>query len=77
MCVSWHPEQPAVVAGGTFSGDIRIWNTGLSGDPLLASSGLSDLGHKEPVAKVCVCCLNPNISIIETNFWILGDLDSE
>ncbi len=52
MCVSCHPELPAVIAGGTFSGEVRVWNTGLTGEPLLASSGLSDLGHKEPVAKV-------------------------
>ena len=52
MCVSCHPELPAVIAGGTFSGEIRVWNTGLTGEPLLASSRLSDLGHKEPVAKV-------------------------
>ena len=52
MCVSYHPELPGVIAGGTFSGEVRVWNTGLTGEPLLASSGLSDLGHKEPVAKV-------------------------
>ena len=51
-CVSFHPELPAVIAGGTFSGEVRVWNTGLAGDPLLASSGFSDLTHKEPVAKV-------------------------
>lgn len=43
---------PAVIAGGTFSGEVRVWNTGLTGDPLLACTGLSDLGHKEPVAQV-------------------------
>lgn len=50
--MSCHPELPAVIAGGTFSGEVRVWNTGLTGDPLLAYSGLSDLGHKEPVAQV-------------------------
>ena len=104
MCVAFHPEQPAVVAGGTFSGkflsssylsfltltppflprshphhslyflpilknwylqdscfsyhfrsgEVRVWNTGVEGDPLLTSSGFTDLGHKEPVAKVHV-----------------------
>lgn len=52
MCVSFHPTQPALIAGGTFSGEVRLWNTGVEIDPLLASSGLSDLGHKEPVSKV-------------------------
>ena len=36
------------------SGEVRVWNTGVEGDPLLASSGFTDLGHKEPVAKVHV-----------------------
>lgn len=52
MCVAFHPMHPAMVAGGTFNGDIHMWNTSAEGDPLLASSRLSELGHKEPVAKV-------------------------
>ncbi|XP_064382625.1 cytoplasmic dynein 2 intermediate chain 2-like [Halichondria panicea] len=52
MCVAFHPEHPALVAGGTFNGEVRIWNTSLEGDPLTASSGLSDLGHKEPIAEL-------------------------
>ena len=52
MCVAFHPEHPAMVAGGTFNGEVRVWSTIAEGDPLLASSGFSDLGHKEPVAKV-------------------------
>lgn len=52
MCLSFHPSEPAVVAGGSFSGEVLVWNTGREGDPLLASSGFTDLGHKEPVAKV-------------------------
>lgn len=52
MCVSFHPSQPALIAGGTFSGEVRLWNIGVETDPLLASSGLSDLGHKEPISKV-------------------------
>lgn len=54
MCLSFHPSEPAVVAGGSFSGEVLVWNTGREGDPLLASSGFTDLGHKEPVAKVGV-----------------------
>ena len=104
MCVAFHPEQPAIVAGGTFSGEssylllfplllpfhpqytlhishserliltkflggfssgeVRVWNTGAEGDPLLASSGFTDLGHKEPVAKV--------VWAVESMFCILG-----
>jgi len=38
-------------------GEIHVWNTGVEGDPRLASSGFTDLGHKEPVAKVVVITL--------------------
>lgn len=66
MCVSCHPELPAVIAGGTFSGEVRVWNTGLTGEPLVSSSGLSDLGHKEPVAKVStilICMISQVINL--------------
>lgn len=52
MCMAFHPEHPAILAGGTFSGEVRVWNTSLEGEPLTASSGLSDLGHKEPIAEL-------------------------
>ncbi len=62
MCVCFHPEHPALIAGATFNGEVRVWNTSREGEPLIASSGLSDLGHKEPVSQVsgvsvtvCMC----------------------
>lgn len=71
MCVSFHPVLPAVIAGGTFNGEIRVWNTGSSGEPLLASSGFSELVHKEPISKVLVAryCLS------SVQAACLGDLD--
>lgn len=93
MCVAFHPEQPGVIAGGTFSGnlcvvcvcvfmsvyvsrgthtlpccmlyvmrlkclnwsysgELRVWNIGAEGDPLVATSHFSNLVHQEPVSKV-------------------------
>jgi len=57
MCVSCHPKLPAVIAGGLFNGEVRVWNTSSTHDPLIASSASLDIGHKEPVAKVCGSCL--------------------
>ena len=37
------------------SGEVRLVNFGSESEPLLASSGLSEVGHKEPVAKVYDC----------------------
>jgi WD40 repeat protein len=53
MCLAFHPEQPAVVAGGLFSGEVMVWSCGSEGDPLLSSSGASDPGHREPLSQVC------------------------
>ena len=33
-------------------GEVMVWSTGREGDPLQFSSGLTDLGHKEPVSQV-------------------------
>ena len=33
-------------------GEVRLVNFGSESEPLLASSGMSEVGHKEPVAKV-------------------------
>ena len=33
-------------------GEVRLVNFGSESEPLLASSGMSELSHKEPVAKV-------------------------
>lgn len=62
MCVAFHPTEPALIAGGTFSGEVRLWNTGIETDPLLASSGLSELGHKEPISKVSKLYINTGFS---------------
>eukprot|EP00002_Diphylleia_rotans_P028367 TRINITY_DN5726_c0_g1_i4.p1 TRINITY_DN5726_c0_g1~~TRINITY_DN5726_c0_g1_i4.p1 ORF type:complete len:503 (+),score=78.27 TRINITY_DN5726_c0_g1_i4:60-1568(+) len=52
MCISFHPEHPAIIAGGTFNGEIYLWNIGNVTDPLLASSPLSETSHKEPISKL-------------------------
>ncbi|CAE7173449.1 Dync2i2 [Symbiodinium pilosum] len=28
MCVAFHPTKPSVLAGGTYNGELQIWNTG-------------------------------------------------
>eukprot|EP00438_Fugacium_kawagutii_P016524 Skav230218 [mRNA] locus=scaffold1558:6181:16567:+ [translate_table: standard] len=48
MCIAFHPTKPSILAGGTYNGELQIWNTG-SGelDPLLASSSIDDYLHRE------------------------------
>ncbi|EQC34836.1 hypothetical protein SDRG_07640 [Saprolegnia diclina VS20] len=51
MCVAHHPTMPAVVAAGSFNGEVLVWNTALE-ETLVASSGIGDYFHREPIAKV-------------------------
>ena len=48
MSVACHPQQPALVAGGSFNGEVVVWDLTLP-EQLLAVSAISEYGHKEPV----------------------------
>jgi len=53
MCIAFHPTQPAVLAGGTYSGELLIWNTATGElDPLVASSSIDDYFHREAIQEV-------------------------
>lgn len=52
MCTVFHPTLPSILAVGTFTGEIRLFNTGWEGDPLIAQSGFTELSHKEPIAQL-------------------------
>ena len=49
MSVCFHPEHPAVVAAGTFGGQVVVWNTARTDDPLVGTTRVSEYGHREPV----------------------------
>ncbi|ETW06306.1 hypothetical protein, variant 1 [Aphanomyces invadans] len=51
MCVAHHPTNPAVVAAGSFNGELMVWNTSLE-EPLVATSGIGDYFHREPISKL-------------------------
>ncbi|CAE8600868.1 unnamed protein product, partial [Polarella glacialis] len=53
MCLAFHPTKPGVLAGGTYNGELCIWNTA-SGelDPLVASSSIDDYFHREAIQAV-------------------------
>jgi len=53
MSIAFHPTQPAVLAGGTYNGELVIWNTaGGDLDPLVASSSIDDYFHREAIQGV-------------------------
>ncbi|XP_047425694.1 WD repeat-containing protein 34 [Mugil cephalus] len=47
-----HPSQPALIAGGLYSGEVVIWDTSRTQDPVLAQTGMSADSHREPVYQV-------------------------
>ncbi|KAG1673700.1 hypothetical protein FOA52_010569 [Chlamydomonas sp. UWO 241] len=53
MACAFHPEHPALIAGGTFNGDVYIWDLSQDGDMQRAKSdALSDLRHREPIVSM-------------------------
>ena len=56
MCVACHPTSPGMVAGGTYTGEVILWDTGKAGDEVcVGTSPVGDYYHRDPVVKVCVC----------------------
>lgn len=53
MCLAFHPTQPALLAGGTYNGELMIWDTASTDlDPLVASSSIDDYFHREAIQAV-------------------------
>ncbi|TMS08357.1 WD repeat-containing protein 34 [Larimichthys crocea] len=44
-----HPNRPALIAGGLYSGEVVVWDTSRTQDPVLVQSGMSADSHREPV----------------------------
>lgn len=52
MCVAFHPTKTAWVAGGSFNGQISVWDMSQEDEVLLATCGMSDDSHREPVTQI-------------------------
>ncbi|CAF90369.1 unnamed protein product, partial [Tetraodon nigroviridis] len=50
--LSCHPTHAALLAGGLYSGRVVVWDTGRTDEPVLAQTGISAEGHREPVCEV-------------------------
>lgn len=51
-CLAFHPEEPTLLAGGSFNGDVLLWDVSNDEEPLLFKSTLSDYSHHEPVTAL-------------------------
>nr|XP_057910008.1 WD repeat-containing protein 34 [Doryrhamphus excisus] len=50
--LSCHPMRPALIAGGLYSGEVVVWDTSQTTDPVLMQTGMSADSHREPVCQV-------------------------
>lgn len=53
-CLQFHPDEPATLVTGSYSGELMAWDLSGEGDrdPLLFSSRISDHSHREPVSSI-------------------------
>jgi WD40 repeat protein len=52
MCTEFCPSNPKLIAGGAFNGQIFIWDTNSTDEPLLVASGLTSESHFESITKI-------------------------
>jgi len=52
MCLEFHPTNPAWLVGGNFNGEVIVWDLSREDDLVIASSGIGNDAHREPVSKV-------------------------
>ena len=52
-CLAYHPEDPSVLAGGAYNGEVLLWNFAADGDDALwGKSVMSGYSHHEPVLQL-------------------------
>eukprot|EP01012_Entosiphon_sulcatum_P011555 TRINITY_DN1705_c0_g1_i1.p1 TRINITY_DN1705_c0_g1~~TRINITY_DN1705_c0_g1_i1.p1 ORF type:complete len:528 (+),score=92.41 TRINITY_DN1705_c0_g1_i1:65-1648(+) len=54
MCCAFHPEEPTLVAGGTYNGEVIVWDTAKTDDRTVAQtpSTFGVLAHTDPVLQL-------------------------
>ncbi|GIL81732.1 hypothetical protein Vretifemale_10742 [Volvox reticuliferus] len=53
MSCAFHPTHPALIAGGTFNGELYVWDLSLEGDLQRGRSDvLLDVRHMEPILNI-------------------------
>ncbi|KAM9326699.1 cytoplasmic dynein 2 intermediate chain 2 [Gastrophryne carolinensis] len=52
MCLAFHPSRPSFIAGGLSNGEVLVWDTSRTDDPLIGRTGLSTDTHTDAVYQV-------------------------
>lgn len=52
LCLAFHPKKPSILAGGTYSGELILWDTGNELEPQLASSSIDEYFHREGIQAI-------------------------
>ncbi|NP_001089701.1 dynein 2 intermediate chain 2 L homeolog [Xenopus laevis] len=52
MCLACHPSQPSLIAGGLYNGEVLVWDTSRTDDPLVGRTGLIGDTHTDAVYQV-------------------------
>jgi WD40 repeat protein len=49
--IEFHPTDPSLLAGGTFNGEIYLWNL-FAEEPFIANSRIDEFYHREAITKL-------------------------
>ncbi|KAL3131874.1 WD repeat-containing protein 34 [Trebouxia sp. C0009 RCD-2024] len=52
QCCAFHPQQPGLIAGGTYMGEVYVWDLAQEGDYQVFKSTISASSHQEPVTAI-------------------------
>lgn len=52
LSIAFHPDIHSLIVGGTFNGEVIVWQTNDPDNPIFAISKTSEISHQEPIAKV-------------------------
>ncbi|KAM8934548.1 cytoplasmic dynein 2 intermediate chain 2 [Pelodytes ibericus] len=52
MSLAFHPTQPSLITGGLFNGEVMVWDTSKTDDPLIGRTGLTPDTHTDAVYQV-------------------------
>lgn len=56
MSLAFHPDEPSLLVGGTYNGEVMVWNTTAEEDSLMAQSAsslsTSSIQHTDPIHNI-------------------------